>query len=579
MGQMRGLPVLLLLSILLAGASLGHASLIRGAIPDQIERYQPINGKFKCFDGSKEIDYNQVNDNFCDCPDSSDEPGTSACPNGEFYCRNKGHEPKLLSTSFVDDGICDCCDGSDELSGCKNTCIEKNSAKRDALKKKIDEYKASLEKKAQYAASAAGVREHIKQRHQNVDGDIANTEEELAKLTAGRKRVEEETEVKRAEHKKQQAELAAQRKAAAEAKAAEDAKAAADREATDAAAAAGVVDQAGDGAAQQDGDQPEQAAGEQEETEEERGRRIAAQWTNDPAAAGPAGSDSSHTDSAATSEHAEDVTEQLTKDDGNWLSGIWKKAADSVKKVIAPEEQPGTPDEPQEDSATEYNGHTAEYDRADEEDLNANAPDVAHDADYEPFDDSDLRNLIRDQEAAERKLAELRSEKERVTRQANVTFNDAWAGLINKCLESRTPQFTYKFCFFDKASQVDNGGGHETSLGYWKGFENAGTEAVFDGGDYCHKAPPRSLRVMLQCGSEERAWDASEPEVCSYVVHASTPAACKQEKLKELESTLQALLDEEAALAAEIAAEEQQRQTELAVLRDKIEGAGLHDEL
>lgn len=75
MCQMRNRSVLLLLSIVLTGASLAQASLIRGAIPDQIERYQPVNGKFRCFDGSKEIDYNQVNDNFCDCPDSSDEPG------------------------------------------------------------------------------------------------------------------------------------------------------------------------------------------------------------------------------------------------------------------------------------------------------------------------------------------------------------------------------------------------------------------------------------------------------------------------------------------------------------------------
>jgi hypothetical protein len=28
--------------------------------------------------------------------------------------------------------------------------------------------------------------------------------------------------------------------------------------------------------------------------------------------------------------------------------------------------------------------------------------------------------------------------------QVNVTFNDAWAGLMNKCLEARMPQFTYK---------------------------------------------------------------------------------------------------------------------------------------
>jgi hypothetical protein len=33
-----------------------------------------------------------------------------------------------------------------------------------------------------------------------------------------------------------------------------------------------------------------------------------------------------------------------------------------------------------------------------------------------------------------------------------------------------------RFCFFDKATQIDNGGGHETNLGFWKGFEKAGTE-------------------------------------------------------------------------------------------------------
>lgn len=60
-------------------------------------------------------------------------------------------------------------------------------------------------------------------------------------------------------------------------------------------------------------------------------------------------------------------------------------------------------------------------------------------------------------------------------------------------------------------------------------------QAVFEGGDYCHKHPARSLRVKLECGGEERAWDASEPNTCAYMVHASTPAACKAEKLKELQ--------------------------------------------
>lgn len=58
---------------------------------------------------------------------------------------------------------------------------------------------------------------------------------------------------------------------------------------------------------------------------------------------------------------------------------------------------------------------------------------------------------------------------------------------------------------------------------------------MFEGGDYCHKHPARSLRVILECDTEERAWGASEPSTCAYTVYASTPAACKSDTLKELE--------------------------------------------
>ncbi|GFN85119.1 glucosidase 2 subunit beta-like [Plakobranchus ocellatus] len=62
------------------------------------------------------IPMEQVNDDFCDCPDGSDEPGTSACPTGSFYCQLQilGLPPQSVSASKVNDGICDCCDGSDE---------------------------------------------------------------------------------------------------------------------------------------------------------------------------------------------------------------------------------------------------------------------------------------------------------------------------------------------------------------------------------------------------------------------------------------------------------------------------------
>ncbi|KDP20273.1 hypothetical protein JCGZ_06859 [Jatropha curcas] len=73
--------------------------------------------------------------------------GTSACPQGKFYCLNVGHTPTYLPSSRVNDGICDCCDGSDEYDGkvnCSNTCWKAGKVTRDKLQKKIDMYKQGI---------------------------------------------------------------------------------------------------------------------------------------------------------------------------------------------------------------------------------------------------------------------------------------------------------------------------------------------------------------------------------------------------------------------------------------------------
>ena len=110
-----------------------------------------------------------MNDDYCDCPDGSDEPGTSACsylsplsPSSPsdisiddvnttlalpgFYCKNKGHQPSYAPFLSINDGICDydvCCDGSDEWDhvggvSCPDKCKEigKEWRKKDEQRQK-----------------------------------------------------------------------------------------------------------------------------------------------------------------------------------------------------------------------------------------------------------------------------------------------------------------------------------------------------------------------------------------------------------------------------------------------------------
>jgi protein kinase C substrate 80K-H len=80
-----------------------------GVSPHLAPRYVPLKSNsalWKCLDGSKEIPWKAVNDDYCDCPDGSDEPGTSACPNSTFYCQNVGHLGSIIPSSRVNDGLC-----------------------------------------------------------------------------------------------------------------------------------------------------------------------------------------------------------------------------------------------------------------------------------------------------------------------------------------------------------------------------------------------------------------------------------------------------------------------------------------
>uniref|UniRef100_A0A2M4AL37 Putative glucosidase ii beta subunit-like protein n=1 Tax=Anopheles triannulatus TaxID=58253 RepID=A0A2M4AL37_9DIPT len=118
--------------------------ILRGIRLRDLDRYkQPASrAPFRCLQTGRELSWNRVNDDYCDCPeDGSDEPSTSACAQGRFYCRfqkrhrtGRGRDLSIPS-GWVNDGVCDCCDGSDEWlptggnlvppRPCPNTCSTK----------------------------------------------------------------------------------------------------------------------------------------------------------------------------------------------------------------------------------------------------------------------------------------------------------------------------------------------------------------------------------------------------------------------------------------------------------------------
>lgn len=75
----------------------------------------------------------------------------------------------------------------------------------------------------------------------------------------------------------------------------------------------------------------------------------------------------------------------------------------------------------------------------------------------------------------------LETEKEQLIRWLTYDYgaDEAWLPLVNKCVEARGSQYSYRICLFEKVAQVDTNAGHETSLGKWKGFENQYSEVCF----------------------------------------------------------------------------------------------------
>ena len=157
-----------------------------------------------------------MNDDYCDCPDGSDEPGTSACSyispfspptlsdtqiEGDlvvghtpalpgFYCKNKGHKPFYIPFQRVNDGVCDyevCCDGSDEWAQvggtkCENRCKEIGKEWRKTEEKKQKSLTAAMKKRKELVDEASRLRREVEDHIRDMEVQIQGYEQRAQSL-------------------------------------------------------------------------------------------------------------------------------------------------------------------------------------------------------------------------------------------------------------------------------------------------------------------------------------------------------------------------------------------------------------
>lgn len=165
-----------------------------------------------------------MNDDFCDCPDGSDEPGTSACShisrnspltvadrpgNSDlelvsalpgFYCKNKGHRPSFVPFQRVNDGVCDyeqCCDGSDEWARvggtkCEDRCKEIGKRWRKQEEQRQKSMTAALKKKKELLVDAGRQTQDINDHILRLEAEIKGSEMKVQGLEADLKKAEDE---------------------------------------------------------------------------------------------------------------------------------------------------------------------------------------------------------------------------------------------------------------------------------------------------------------------------------------------------------------------------------------------------
>ncbi|XP_021377269.1 glucosidase 2 subunit beta-like isoform X5 [Mizuhopecten yessoensis] len=460
----------------------------RGVADSNASHYQPNSENvFACLDGSQTFPYTYVNDDYCDCTDGSDEPGTSACPNGKFTCTNAGHRPLIVPASRVNDGVCDCCDGTDEYSGniaCVDSCKELGKKHKEEVERIMKQQEEGMKKKQEFAEAGKKMKEEKKARLEQLQGDKEAAEAERQEMEI--KKNEAEVPEKEAKDKHQAAwdEDKARRTA--------------EKDLVTASAAFQELDSNNDNFV----DVLEMV--------------IHNEFDID-------------SNGVVSEEEVKEHLEEADKvDEDTFVTKIWPNIKQIYKSLVPePAEADGQaapPAEPQgetapppgEETKTEEEGEDKMPAYDEETQVLIEAADAA-------------RNAFN---AADEKLQSINREITSLQSYMNLDFgnDEEFSELKDKCFEYTDREYTYKLCTYERASQRPKAGGTETSLGNWGRWSGPDNDRyssqLYERGQNCWNGPDRSVKVHFKCGPENQLINAYEPSRCEYAFDFVTPVSC-----------------------------------------------------
>ncbi|KAM3719401.1 Glucosidase 2 subunit beta [Dirofilaria immitis] len=465
---------------------------------------------FVCVDNSKSIPYSQVNDDYCDCPDGSDEPGTSACPNAKFHCLNRGFKAEDLPSNRVNDQICDCCDGSDEWDStvdCPDICNELGAKYREEMRQKIELAKQGFLKRLEMAATGRQLKA-----------------EKLEKLEILRKEMDEIKELR----SNAQIKLDEKNSLAAEARKKHEE----------------VWKEEKDGLKQKyakilfnafDLNKDEKITLDE--------LKLAKEFdTNGDGAV----SDDEIKD-VLPDEKKECNLEVFLENVYDNIRSLFEKPSEIAEEIDEDEPQSAKKNENELHSAllisTRTNSGGNEIDATRKTEPNESTvvkiPRIPNIDLNQPAFDEETQAIMKEAEDAKKEYDNL--DKRYTDLELSIKDSEqydsddfgidmAWASLKGKCFEMDENEYTYKLCLFDKAVQRSRNSVVDTDLGKWSGW--IGTEPdkyilqSYQKGTPCWNGPDRSTKVVTECGEETQLVEASEPSKCEYLFILRSPAAC-----------------------------------------------------